>query len=61
MKACWLKMPVGNLGQLFKLTVYQRWGILHRGFAVAARRMKNVVFGFGSDTDRRWSRDNDIP
>jgi hypothetical protein len=54
MKACWLKMPVRHLGQLFKLTVIGDGAFFTSGFAVAARRMQNLVFGFEPDTDRRW-------
>jgi len=61
MKACWSKMPVGNLGQILKLTVFRDGAFFTSGSAVADRRMQHGVFGFEPDTDRRWSGDNDIP
>jgi hypothetical protein len=53
MKACWLKMPVLATGQLFELTVIVDGVFFTSGFAVATRRMQNLVFGFKTDTDRR--------
>jgi|GEM_PF-4439437 len=47
MKACWLKMPVSAPGQLLELTVTVDGAYFTSGFAVAARRMQNVVFGLG--------------
>ena len=46
MKACWLKMPVAAPGQLLKLTVIVDGVFFTSGFAVAIRRMQNVVFVF---------------
>jgi hypothetical protein len=47
MNACWLKMPVFAPGQLLKLTVTRDGAFFTSGFAVAVRRMQNVVFGLG--------------
>ena len=47
MKACWLKMPVSAPGQLLELTVTVDGAFFTSGFAVAIRRMQNVVFGLG--------------
>lgn len=47
MKACWLKMPVPTLGQLLELTVAVDGALFVSGFAVAVRRMQNLVFGLG--------------
>lgn len=45
MKACWLKTPVCAPGQLLDLTVTVDGAFFTSGFAVAIRRMQNVVFG----------------
>jgi hypothetical protein len=47
MKACWLKMPVCAPGQLLELAVTVDGAFFTSGFAVAVRRMQNVVFGLG--------------
>jgi hypothetical protein len=47
MKACWLKRPVFAPGQLSELTVTVDGAFFTSGFAVATRRMQNVVFGLG--------------
>lgn len=47
MKARWLKMPVFAPGQHSELTVTVDGALFTTGFAVAIRRMQNVVFGLG--------------
>jgi len=47
MKACWSKMPVCAPGQLLELTVTVDGVLFASGFAVAVRRMQNLVFGLG--------------
>ncbi len=45
MKACWLKTPAIMPGQLLELTVSIDGVFFTGGFAVATRRMQDVVFG----------------